>query len=65
MAKNKTTDAAPAALEGITSNLVKLESELYVLTMKKNSGELKETHQLKKLRKDIARAKTEMRAHTI
>ena len=65
MATKKIKDAAPAALEGLTSTLVKLESELYLLTMKKQFGELKETHKLKQLRKDIARSKTEMRAHTI
>ncbi len=65
MATKKIKDAAPAALEGITSNIGKLESELYLLTMKKQFGELKETHQLKRLRKEIARSKTEMRAHTI
>lgn len=64
MAKKK-TEAAPAALEGIASNLAKLESELYVLSMKHLAGELKETHKLKEIRKQIARAKTEMRAHTI
>ncbi|MFZ4461133.1 MAG: 50S ribosomal protein L29 [Patescibacteria group bacterium] len=65
MAKKEKIDTASAGLEGITSTLVKLESELYTLSMKQQFGELKETHKLKQLRKDIARSKTEMRAHTI
>lgn len=65
MATKKIKDATPVALESITSTLVKLESELYLLTMQQRFGELKETHKLKQLRKDIARSKTEMRAHTI
>lgn len=40
------------------SDVVMLRQELYLLTMKKISGELKETHKLKALRKRIARELT-------
>lgn len=41
------------------SNIAKMEADLYVLSMKHAAGELKQTHELKKLRKEIARAKTQ------
>ena len=65
MATKKIKDAAPAAIETIASTIATLEKELYLLTMQKNFGELKETHKLKQIRKEIARNKTAMRAHTI
>lgn len=40
------------------SDVGTLREELYLLNMKKNSGELKETHKIKALRKQIARALT-------
>lgn len=49
MASTKTT---------AVSDVTALRKELYVLNMKKISGELKQTHQLKVLRKQIARALT-------
>lgn len=51
MATKKTTTSAVSGIET-------LKHELYVLSMKKLSGELKETHKLKSLRKQIARALT-------
>ena len=49
----------------IAKKVATLEAELYVLRMKKLSGELKETHTLRKLRKDLAGAKAEFHTHTI
>lgn len=40
------------------SDIGTLQQELYVLNMKKISGELKETHKIKALKKQIARELT-------
>lgn len=43
----------------VVSDINTLRHELYVLKMKKISGELKETHKIKILRKQIARELTQ------
>lgn len=48
-----TKKATPA-----TDDLTLKARDLYLLRMKKNAGELKETHTIKSLRKEIARGLT-------
>jgi ribosomal protein L29 len=48
----------PAKKKQSTTTVAELTTELYVLNMKKFAGELKETHKIKNLRKEIARLKT-------
>ncbi len=49
----------------IAKKVATLEQELYILRMKKLSGELKETHTLRTLRRNLAQSKAELHTHTI
>ena len=42
----------------LLAELAKAQKELFVLTMKKDLGELKQTHLIRAMRKDIARIST-------
>lgn len=42
----------------LTTELAAAQKELFVLAMKKDLGELKQTHTIRALRKDIARIST-------
>lgn len=48
----------PAKKKQSTATVAELTTELYLLNMKKFAGELKETHKIKILKKEIARLKT-------
>lgn len=49
---------ASLSLKDIQEEITKAEKKRYELTMKKEAGELKQTHFVKALRRYIARAKT-------
>lgn len=60
MAKNNSRVAELKALEKtqLLAELAKAQKELFVLNMKKDLGELKQTHMIRATRKDIARINT-------
>jgi len=47
---------------GLVKELASLQKEFYILGMKHSAGELKETHQLRLIRKNIARVQTQLNA---
>ena len=56
---NKRVDELKALEKSqLLAELVKAQKELFVLTMKKDLGELKQTHLIRAMRKDIARIST-------
>ena len=56
---NKRVDELKALEKSqLLAELAKAQKELFVLTMKKNLGELKQTHLIRAMRKDIARIST-------
>ena len=56
---NKRVDELKAlAKSQLLAELAKAQKELFVLTMKKDLGELKQTHLIRAMRKDIARIST-------
>ena len=56
---NKRVDELKALEKSqLLSELAKAQKELFVLTMKKDLGELKQTHLIRAMRKDIARIST-------
>ena len=62
MAKNK-KDYKSLGLEELKGELLKLEKEYQEHRFEKVVGDARQTHQLKKARKDIARVKTFIRQH--
>ena len=56
---NKRVDELKALEKSqLLAELAKAQKELFVLTMKKDLGELKQTHLIRAMRKDIARIST-------
>ncbi len=56
---NKIVDELKALEKSqLLAELAKAQKELFVLTMKKDLGELKQTHLIRAMRKDIARIST-------
>ena len=64
MAKN-TKDYKSLGLEELKGELLKLEKEYQEHRFEKVVSDARQTHQLKKARKDIARVKTFIRQHEL
>ena len=64
MAKNN-KDYKSLGLEELKGELLKLEKEYQEHRFEKVVGDVRQTHQLKKARKDIARVKTFIRQHEL
>ena len=64
MAKNN-KDYKSLGLEELKSELLKLEKEYQEHRFEKVSGDARQTHKLKKARKDIARVKTFIRQYEL
>ncbi len=45
-------------IEGLRSELLELRKTQFTLRMQKASGQLEQTHQIRQVRRDIARVKT-------
>ena len=63
MAKNK--EYKSLGLEELKSELLKLEKEYQEYRFEKVVGDARQTHQLKKARKDIAKVKTFIRQYEL
>lgn len=64
MAKN-TKDYKTLSVEDLKAELLKLEKEYQEHRFEKVVGDARQTHKLKKARKDIARVKTFIRQHEL
>ena len=53
-----TTELKAKSIEELNVELIKLLKEQFNLRMRKTTGQLNQTHLLKKVRRDIARVKT-------
>lgn len=56
--KQKMNEFSIKSVENLKKHVIELKRELMNLRFKKVSGEIKETHSFKKLRREIAQVKT-------
>lgn len=54
----KASELRQKSVEELNNQLLELLREQFKLRMQKSTGQLSQTHQLKQLRRDIARVKT-------
>ena len=52
-------------VDGLREELLSLRQAQMKLTMQKASGQLEQTHQIRQLRRDIARVKTLLAQHNV